>query len=146
MLAGEESLEATRDDPTEVDRFKLLKRIGEGTYGVVYRARDSSMSPVVQPKSGPLIPDDSVVALKKMRLDAHDEGVPVTTLREVALLKDLNHANIVRLRDVIPMPPKLYLVFDYMDYDLKQCLDLEQFHKGMPQPLIQSCMHQILSG
>ena len=41
-----------------------------------------------------------MVALKKMRLDAHDEGVPVTTLREVALLQDLHHENIVRLREV----------------------------------------------
>ena len=93
-----------------VDRFKLLEKIGEGTYGVVYRARDSNMSPVVQPRSGTPVHDEAMVALKKMRLDAHDEGVPVTTLREVALLKDLRHDNIVRLREVIPQPPKLFLV------------------------------------
>lgn len=86
-----------------------------------------------------------MVALKKMRLDAHDEGVPVTTLREVALLQDLHHENIVRLREVIPQPPRIFLVFDNMDQDLKQCLDTH-FNKGMPTALVQSCMHQILRG
>jgi len=71
--------------------------------------------------------------------------VPVTTLREVALLQDLIHPHIVRLREVVPCPPRLYLVFDYMDFDLKQCLDKE-FKKGMPAKLIQSCMYQILDG
>ena len=48
--------------------------------------------------------DEGIVALKRMRLDAHDEGVPVTTLREVALLKDLRHDNIVRLREASDAP------------------------------------------
>ena len=151
-----------------LQRYELLEKIGEGTYGVVYRARDLTMAP-----ESPTVPDavdESLVALKKMRLAAHDEGVPVTTLREVALLKDLRHRNIVRLRAVIPQPPRLYLVFDYvrasatctqstpheathtsslllcvtfqMDYDLKQCLDA-QFHGGMPLPLIRACMIQV---
>ena len=60
---------------------------------MVYKAEDSSVA------------DSPVVALKKVRLDDNDEGVPVTTLREVALLKDLRHDNIVRLREVIaPLP------------------------------------------
>lgn len=143
LLADREEL--NDDTPSSVERFKLLEKIGEGTYGVVYRARDASMSPVEQIQGHAPVHDEGMVALKRMRLDAHDEGVPVTTLREVALLQGLRHANIVRLREVIAMPPKLYLVFDYMDYDLKQCLD-SKFTKGMPQRLIQSCMLQILSG
>ena len=51
--------------------------------------------------------DEGIVALKRMRLDAHDEGVPVTTLREVALLKDLRHDNIVRLREASDAPQVL---------------------------------------
>ena len=83
--------------------FKIEEKIGEGTYGVVYRARDSAvppLSPTPAHYSGPKRYDKGMVALKKMRLDAHDEGVPVTTLREVALLQDLRHDNIVRLREV----------------------------------------------
>lgn len=85
------------------------------------------------------------VALKKVRLDDNDEGVPVTTLREVALLKDLRHDNIVRLREVIAAPPRLYLVFDFVDQDLKQCLE-SRFQRGMPSALVRSSMLQILRG
>ena len=89
-------------------RYELIEKIGEGTYGVVFRARDRDIPPPSPAAAcGPLCFDEGIVALKRMRLDAHDEGVPVTTLREVALLKDLNHDNIVRLREVIPKPPKL---------------------------------------
>ena len=59
-----------------------LEKIGEGTYGVVYKARD-------------LLTND-FIALKKIRLDAEDEGVPSTAIREISLLKELEHPNIVR--------------------------------------------------
>ena len=117
-------------------KYKILGKIGEGTYGVVYKAESLEAS-----SEG----EADVVAMKKIRLDDHQEGVPVTTLREVALLKDLRHENIVRLRDIIPSSPKLYLVFDFMDLDLKQCMDA-RFSDGMPDELIKSCMKQILTG
>jgi hypothetical protein len=53
-----------------------------GTYGVVYKARDV--------KSG------NIVALKKIRLEAEDEGVPSTAIREISLLKELKDVNIVK--------------------------------------------------
>lgn len=53
-----------------------------GTYGVVYRARD--------------IRTKNIVALKKIRLEAEDEGVPSTAIREISLLKELKDENIVR--------------------------------------------------
>ena len=80
-------------------RFRVLHEIGKGTYGVVFRALDPQIPPP-SPIPDALRTDEGVVAVKRMRLDAHDEGVPVTTLREVALLKDLRHENIVRLREV----------------------------------------------
>lgn len=126
-----------------IDRYAVDRQIGEGTYGVVFLARDTHYPPRQPSPSGRRGCDDAVVALKRMRLDAHDEGVPVTTLREVAILQDLRHEHIVRLREVIPQPPSLYLVFDYMDFDLKQCLD-RHFSGGMPHRLLQSCLLQIL--
>jgi serine/threonine protein kinase len=71
-----------RKTPATMDNFEKVEKIGEGTYGVVYKARDRR--------------DDSVVALKRIRLDQEEEGVPSTAIREISLLKELKHENIVR--------------------------------------------------
>ncbi len=60
---------------------KVDKPIGQGTYGVVYRAKDRNTG--------------ETVAMKKIKLEVDDEGVPSTALREISLLKDLHHENIV---------------------------------------------------
>jgi len=114
-------------------RYRMICKVGEGTYGVVYKAQDTED------------PGKSIVALKKIWLDDRDEGVPVTTLREVALLRNLNHINIVRMREFVAVPPRIYLVFEYLDHDLKACLDTK-FRGGMPPPLVKSCLLQILRG
>ena len=62
--------------------FEKVEKIGEGTYGVVYKARNRLTN--------------DIIALKKIRIDQEDEGVPSTAIREIALLKELNHPNIVR--------------------------------------------------
>jgi serine/threonine protein kinase len=63
-------------------QYEKLERAGEGTYGVVYKARDRFTN--------------EVVALKKIRLEQEDEGVPSTAIREIALLKELRHPHVVR--------------------------------------------------
>jgi serine/threonine protein kinase len=62
---------------------------GTGTYGVVYKARDVSTN--------------QIVALKKIRLEAEDEGVPSTAIREISLLKELKDDNIVRCASPYPV-------------------------------------------
>jgi cell division protein kinase 1 len=52
-----------------------------GTYGVVYKAKNKK--------------DGTIVALKKIRLENEDEGVPSTAIREISLLKELTHPNVV---------------------------------------------------
>ena len=84
-----------------IDKYEKLERIGEGTYGVVYKARD--------------LDSNAIYALKKIRLESEDEGIPSTAIREIALLKELQHTNIVRLVNVLHTDKKLTLVFEYLD-------------------------------
>lgn len=113
-----------------MDKFLKIEKIGEGTYGVVYKAKDRDTG--------------NLVALKKIRLDSESEGVPSTAIREISLLKELNHPNVVRLLDVVPSEKKLHLVFEFLTQDLKKFLDTTK--SDLPEPLIKSYLHQLLSG
>ena len=88
-----------------------------------------------------------MVALKKIRLEAEDEGIPSTAIREISILKELQHPNIVRLHDVIHTEKKLTLVFEYLEQDLKKYLDaLPQSGGGMPPRAIKMALYQLLNG
>jgi cyclin-dependent kinase len=92
-----------------MDKYQKIDKLGEGTYGIVYKA--------VNKVSG------EVVALKRIRLDNEDEGIPCTAVREISLLKELKHPNIVKLLDILHTEKKLTLVFEHMDSDLKKFID-----------------------
>ncbi|RYR17391.1 hypothetical protein Ahy_B03g062153 isoform B [Arachis hypogaea] len=125
-----------------MEQYEKVEKIGEGTYGVVYKARDRVTN--------------ETIALKKIRLEQEDEGVPSTAIREISLLKEMQHRNIVRytsancflvigyliinevdflnanskaiehrelLQDVVHSEKRLYLVFEYLDLDLKKHMD-----------------------
>ncbi|XP_052544197.1 cyclin-dependent kinase 3 [Tympanuchus pallidicinctus] len=111
--------------------FQKVEKIGEGTYGVVYKARNK--------RTGQL------VALKKIRLDAETEGVPSTAIREISLLKELKHPNIVRLLDVVHSQKKLYLIFEYLSQDLKKYIDSTQTGE-FPLSLAKNYLFQLLQG
>eukprot|EP00658_Telonema_sp_P-2_P020104 TRINITY_DN1791_c0_g1_i8.p1 TRINITY_DN1791_c0_g1~~TRINITY_DN1791_c0_g1_i8.p1 ORF type:complete len:298 (-),score=48.08 TRINITY_DN1791_c0_g1_i8:186-1079(-) len=113
-----------------MDRYQKLQRIGEGTYGVVYKAKHKEHG--------------TILALKRIRLESEDEGVPCTAIREISLLKELNHPNIVRLYDVIHTERKLTLVFEFLDQDLKKFIDSVN---GKVQPsTVKSFLYQLLRG
>lgn len=90
-------------------RYRKMDKLGEGTYGLVYRARD--------------LREGTVVAIKKIKLNRCEEGIPSTTLREVALLQHLKHPNIVEMSGVLYNDGELSLVFEFMDNDLKKYID-----------------------
>uniref|UniRef100_A0A7S2XXW5 Cyclin-dependent kinase 2 homolog n=1 Tax=Fibrocapsa japonica TaxID=94617 RepID=A0A7S2XXW5_9STRA len=113
-----------------MERYQKLEKIGEGTYGVVYKAKDRLTN--------------DILALKKIRLEAEDEGIPSTAIREISLLKELQHPNIVRLYDVVHTERKLTLVFEYLDQDLKKYLDVCE--NGLEPVIIQSFLYQLLRG
>lgn len=113
-----------------MERYQRIDKIGEGTYGVVYKASDKATG--------------EVVALKKIRLEAEDEGIPSTAIREISLLKELQHPNIVRLYDVVHTERRLTLVFEYLDQDLKKYLDICE--GGLETTILKSFLYQLLCG
>lgn len=112
-----------------MDSYKKIEKVGEGTYGVVYKGEHK--------------PTGTVVALKKIRLQADDEGVPSTAIREISMLKELKHCNIVGLLDVVNENNILYLVFEFLTMDLKKYIDTIK-DKQMDAQLLKSYTYQIL--
>lgn len=149
-----------------MDKYIKLEKIGEGTYGTVYKAKDRDTS--------------EIVALKKIKLESEDEGVPSTAIREISLLKELQHDNVVqyvifdveaaqeltetmpclltihfltrptscsannRLKEVVHAENKLYLVFEFLQRDLKKHMDT--LPNGLDPRMIKSYTYQILKG
>ncbi|KAM6543509.1 hypothetical protein CsatB_007956 [Cannabis sativa] len=133
-----ESPEAT---PTlsAMEAFEKLEKVGEGTYGKVYRAREKDTG--------------KIVALKKTRLHEDEEGVPPTTLREISILRMLSRdTHVVRLLDVKQGFNKegktvLYLVFEYLETDLKKFIrSFRQTPEKVPLDTVKTLMFQLCKG
>ncbi|KAL5018969.1 hypothetical protein ScPMuIL_004691 [Solemya velum] len=115
-----------------MEDYVKIEKIGEGTYGVVYKGRNKKTN--------------RMVALKKIRLESEEEGVPSTAIREISLLKELQHPNIVCLEDVLMQENKLYLVFEFLSMDLKRYMDTIPSGQFMDKMLVKSYCYQILQG
>eukprot|EP00118_Oscarella_pearsei_P025959 m.309114 g.309114 ORF g.309114 m.309114 type:complete len:302 (+) comp45526_c0_seq1:161-1066(+) len=115
-----------------MEDYVKIEKIGEGTYGVVYKGRNR--------RTG------QVVALKKIRLTSEEEGVPSTAIREISLLKELQHPYVVKLENVLHEENKLYLVFEFLQYDLKHYLDKIPGGQSVDPMLVKSYTYQILTG
>ncbi|OWF44048.1 cyclin-dependent kinase 11B-like [Mizuhopecten yessoensis] len=115
-----------------VEEFHCLNRIEEGTYGVVYRARDKKT--------------DEIVALKRLKMEKEKEGFPITSLREINTLLKAQHMNIVTVREIVVGSniDKIYLVMDYVEHDLKSLMET------MKQPFlvgeVKTLLKQLLNG
>ncbi|KAJ3333762.1 Cyclin-dependent kinase catalytic subunit [Gonapodya sp. JEL0774] len=97
------------------DSYEKLEVIGEGTFGIVWKARSKDTN--------------KIVAIKKIRLETEDEGVPATAIREISLLQELRRANsqnVVQLLETVHNDAKLYLIFEYLDMDLKRFMDKQE--------------------
>jgi len=117
----------------KLEDFVKIEKIGEGTYGVVFKGKNT--------KTG------EIVAMKKIRLESEDEGVPSTAIREISLLKELQHPNIVCLQDVLMQEAKLYLIFEFLTMDLKKYMDTNIPKDGQMDPkLTKSYTYQLLQG
>ncbi|KAK9476178.1 kinase-like domain-containing protein [Lipomyces japonicus] len=112
-------------------QYQQLEKLGEGTYATVYKGRNRTTG--------------EFVALKEINLDS-EEGTPSTAIREISLMKELKHENVVSLYDVIHTENKLNLVFEYMDKDLKKYMDSRGDHGALDYVTIKSFMLQLLRG
>ncbi|KAI7869957.1 kinase-like domain-containing protein [Spinellus fusiger] len=114
-----------------VDCFEKLNHIEEGSYGVVFRARDRETG--------------DIVALKKLKLEKEKNGFPVTSLREINTLMIAKHPNIVNVREIVMGHHlnQVFIVMDFIEHDLKTLMT------GMRSPFFQSevktLMLQLLS-
>jgi serine/threonine protein kinase len=120
-------------------QYQELNPIGEGAYATVYKARD--------------LKTDTVVAMKKVKIQLGEDGVPMNVLREISLLRHLgkyNHPNIVRLLDICHGPRYdkemvLYLVFEHVEQDLSSFVQ-KCPPPGLPPDKVKDIMWQLLCG
>ncbi|RAL05666.1 CDC2/CDK family serine/threonine-protein kinase [Aspergillus ibericus CBS 121593] len=123
---------------TSIRDFEFLGKLGEGTFGEVYKARSKK--------------DNTIVALKKILMHNERDGFPITALREIKLLKMLSHTNILHLREMAVerskgegrKKPSMYMVTPYMEHDLSGLLENPAVHFTEAQ--IKCYMLQLLEG
>lgn len=93
---------------TKLKRYEKIEFLGEGQFATVYKARD--------------VENDNIVAVKKIKIGSRQEaqdGINRTALREIKLLQELHHKNLIGLLDVFGHMSNVSLVFDFMDTDLE---------------------------
>ncbi|XP_071839954.1 uncharacterized protein [Apostichopus japonicus] len=116
-----------------VEEFEHLNKIEEGTYGVVYRAREKR--------------NDEIVALKRLKMEKEKEGFPITSLREINTLLKAQHVNIVTVREIVvgSNMDKIYIVMDYVEHDLKSLMETmkQPFTIGETKCLVQQLLRGV---
>jgi cyclin-dependent kinase len=115
----------------KLSKYEIEGKCGEGTYGVVQKARNKDT--------------DTLVALKYIKLESEDEGIPSTAIREIALLKELQHPNIVSLQDIVLESSQLILIFEYLEQDLYNIIKANNY-TGLEIPIVKSYLKQMLEG
>ncbi|KAL4712716.1 hypothetical protein ACJJTC_008013 [Scirpophaga incertulas] len=115
-----------------VGEFEKINRIGEGTYGIVYRAKDKL--------------NGNIVALKKVRMDVEKDGLPLSGLREIQVLMACRHENIVQLKEVLVgrSLESIFLSMEYCEQDLASLLD--NMSSPFTESQVKCLMLQVLKG
>lgn len=109
--------------------YTLLEKLGEGTFGCVYKAKDKE--------------SQSVCALKKLRLEDHDENTDISFLREMVALTYLKSEHVVSMIAYIWVPHRMYIILDYQPQDLKKYIDK---NRDIPLQYQQSIINGIVEG
>src|SRR5271163_4424853 len=137
--SSKQSLERTENGQprfhgcSKIQEYEFLGKLGEGTFGEVSKARSN--------KTG------AIVALKKILMHNEKDGFPITALREIKLLKQLDHINILKLEEMAVerrKKPSMFMVTPYMEHDLSGLLENPSVQFSESQ--IKCYMMQLLEG
>ncbi|QQK44991.1 Serine/threonine-protein kinase bur1 [Penicillium digitatum] len=137
-LEKDENGQARFPGCSNIREYEFLDKLGEGTFGEVYKARSKK--------------DTKIVALKKILMHHEKEGFPITAIREIKLMKALSHPNILQLKEMSiergkgegRKKPSMYMVFPYMEHDLSGLLENPAVQFTEPQ--IKCYLMQLLEG
>jgi len=120
----------------DVNVFQKKHQVGQGTYGSVFVGQDKVTN--------------GIVALKRINTEQEENGFPITAIREVKILKALTHVNIVTLKEIVTskdsgaIPKNVFMVFEYLEYDLTGMLETPEIR--FSQDHIKSWSQQLLNG
>lgn len=113
-----------------MEKYENLGLVGEGSYGMVMKCRNKD--------SG------RIVAIKKFLESDDDKMVKKIAMREIKLLKQLRHENLVNLLEVCKKKKRWYLVFEFVDHTILD--DLKLFPNGLDYQVVQKYLFQIING
>ncbi|KAH7520556.1 cyclin-dependent kinase E-1 isoform X2 [Ziziphus jujuba] len=130
---------SNNNKPQWLQQYDLIGKIGEGTYGLVFLAR--TKSPNNRGKS---------IAIKKFKQSKDGDGVSPTAIREIMLLREISHENVVKLVNVHinHVDMSLYLAFDYAEHDLYEIIrhHRDKVNQGINPYTVKSLLWQLLNG
>uniref|UniRef100_A0A671NL74 cyclin-dependent kinase n=1 Tax=Sinocyclocheilus anshuiensis TaxID=1608454 RepID=A0A671NL74_9TELE len=111
-----------------MEKYEKISKIGEGSYGVVFKCRNKDTG--------------QIVAIKKFVESEDDPSIKKIALREIRMLKQLKHPNLVNLIEVFRRKRKLHLVFEYCDHTVLN--ELDRYPRGVPEHMVKSIIWQTL--
>lgn len=118
----------SRSSSKTMERYERLSKIGEGSYGVVFKCRNRETG--------------QLVAIKKFVESEEDPLIRKIAMREIRMLKNLKHPNLINLMEVFRRKKRLHLVFEYCDHTVLN--ELEKYPKGVPEPLTKRIIWQTI--
>ena len=114
------------EEETTKNDYQKISKLGSGAYGTVYKARMKK--------------NQKIVAIKCIKISLDTEGIPSSALREISILRNLRHENIEKILDIITTETKLYMVLEFMEFDLQSF-----FEKLNEEPKITNYSHEELT-
>ena len=113
--------------------YQAVERLGKGTYGTVYKARKKGC--------------DKFFAIKKIKNELDNEGIPSTALREIAILKKMKNPNVVNVEGIAFNKKHIELCLEYCKYDLKKLIDSKKHDSSFYNvKFVKNMMYQLLKG